>query len=123
MSRFNISNYIVENRESEFHAKRIVCEDGFNISVQAGKYHYCRPRSNEGPWITVECGFPSEKVPELMQWIDDEGDPTRTVYGYVPVEVVTKLVMAHGGLKVTTKEKPRSRKKKTSDFNPMGLEI
>lgn len=46
-------------------AKRIVCADGFSLSVQANQGAYCAPRNNRGPWYEVEVGFPSAK-PELI---------------------------------------------------------
>ena len=60
-----------------------------------------------GPYYAVEVGFPSER-PE--PWGDDDDDPrswrtyaetaddpTGTVYGRVPVEMLRALVAAHGG--------------------------
>lgn len=41
---------------------RIVCKDGFSMSVQAGLYLYCTPRTDlsSGNYSAVEIGFPSE---------------------------------------------------------------
>ena len=33
-----------------------------------------------------------------MPWCEDEGNPTETVYGYVPVDVVTNVIVKHGGM-------------------------
>jgi hypothetical protein len=38
-------------------APRIECADGFSVSVQASKTHYSTPRSDDGPYTHVECGF------------------------------------------------------------------
>lgn len=77
----------------------VVCADGLTLSVQASRYHYCAPRDSEGPWFKVEVGFPSAECPELMEWCESPESPTQTVYGYVPIEVVEKLIDAHGGIK------------------------
>lgn len=78
---------------------RIVCADGFSMSVQASDGHYCQPRDSKGPWYQVEVGFPSEKVDALMPFIegDENQDPTSTVYGYVPIETVVQVIIDHGG--------------------------
>jgi hypothetical protein len=36
--------------------------------------------------------------PELMEYAEDPVDPTGTVYGWVPVELVNKLIDKHGGI-------------------------
>jgi hypothetical protein len=75
--------------------KRIICADGFDMSVQASKYHYCAPRTDTGPYHKVEIGFPSAPVAEFMEYQDGDDD----VYGYVPVEIVNAVIAAHGGIK------------------------
>lgn len=77
--------------------KRLVCTDGFSMSVVAGKGNYCNPRNDTGPYSHVECGFPSEKEEILMKFAEDPKDPTGTVYGYVPTSVVLEAIERHGG--------------------------
>ena len=78
---------------------RICCKDGFSISVQGGtEYHYCTPRKHCNQYIEVELGFPSAADPLLEDYAEDPSDPTGTVYGYVPIEVVENLVEKHGGM-------------------------
>lgn len=78
---------------------RIICADGLSFSAQAnGKGAYCSPQQDNVTWTHVEIGFPSEKVEEIMEFAEDQDDPTGTVYGYVPVEIVEAIVEAHGGL-------------------------
>lgn len=91
-------------------APQIVCADGFRLSVQASKTHYCLPRDNEGPWEQVEVGYPSQRVEEFMPYIDgDEHRPTDTVYGYVPVGLVIATIDAHGGIDESKMAKGRTR--------------
>ena len=76
----------------------IVCGDGLRLSVQANEYAYCDPRDNYGPYSAVEIGFPSDVIPEIMEWAETPETPTGTVYGWVPVEVVDAVIAAHGGI-------------------------
>jgi len=79
---------------------RIVCADGYSLSVQAGALLYSTPRDDCGPWSHVEVGFP-DACPEpwetWRQYADEEERPTRTVYANVPLELVEALVALHGG--------------------------
>ena len=79
---------------------RVFCNDGYNISIQAGSGIYCTPRANreDGMYFTVELGFPSEED-ELINEYAECTDYTETIYAYVPVEVVEKLLRKHGGIK------------------------
>jgi hypothetical protein len=79
---------------------KITCLDGFKLSVQASRFHYCVPRDllEDGSYSSWEIGFPSAKEDDLMPYIDDSGDPTDTVYGYVPTDVVNRVLAKHGGI-------------------------
>lgn len=78
---------------------KIVCADGFTMSVQAHEGAYCTPRVNDAEKYTeVEIGFPNRKEPLLMQWAEDGADPTGTVYGWVPAQVVVNVIAKHGGV-------------------------
>jgi len=82
----------------------IECNDGFHISVQASEYSYCSPRlTADIEYSQFECGFPSAPVPEIAEWKDGEKEDretdTESVYGYVPVSAIVKLIEAHGGIK------------------------
>tara|TARA_B100000900_G_scaffold62342_1_gene47828 strand:- start:2556 stop:2855 length:300 start_codon:yes stop_codon:yes gene_type:complete len=79
---------------------KIRCADGFTMSVQAGSGGYSSPRMGEGPFTAVEVGFPSAREEMLMEYIDGDPEttePTGTVYGWVPAEVILKVVTKHGG--------------------------
>jgi len=96
---------------------RITCADGFSLSVIAGAGYYCTPRPSllsglpdgvvsdsprdyPGPYTAVEVGFPSAQPEPWTEWVqraEDEADPTGTVYGYVPVQMVRELILSHGG--------------------------
>ena len=75
------------------------CVDGFEVSVQGHYGAYSLPRDDFAERYTrVELGFPSAHEPLLDEYQDGDGDPTQTVYGYVPVEIVEAVIDKHGGL-------------------------
>ena len=87
----------------------IVCEDGFSMSVQVGYSLYSTPKKVAKRYSAVEIGYPSEPeelIKEWAEWIsfseeDGEPDYTDTVYPYVPVKVVDKVLKKHGGINLT----------------------
>lgn len=69
------------------------------LSVQASDTHYSAPRMIDLPcYSEVEVGYPSIRIDELMQYAEDADNPTETVYGYVPVEVIDDIARKHGGI-------------------------
>ena len=78
---------------------RLVMKDGFSISIQGSQYHYCSPREDLPfkEYTNFELGYPSEEEDLIAEYAEDE-DLTNTVYGYVPKEVVSKVVEKHGGI-------------------------
>ena len=79
--------------------RQVVCADGFTMSVQAFAGGYCEPRTNGAEkYTSVEVGYPSEREELLMEWAEEPDKPTQTVYGYVPVQVVTNVLAKHGGI-------------------------
>lgn len=79
--------------------RRILCADGFEMSVQASAHTYCSPREHMAwPYSSAEVGFPSEREEDLMPYAEDATDPVGTVYAYVPVVLINDIVERHGGL-------------------------
>ena len=79
--------------------EKVVCADGFSMSVQANQTAYCAPREDDAEqYSEVEVGFPTAKEPLLMQWCEDRTDPTGTVYAYVPRQSVINVIAKHGGM-------------------------
>ena len=82
----------------------VYCADGFNMSVQASRTHYCSPRvdGNEAIYRQVEIGFPSEREALLDEYAEGyaigEQRWTDTVYPYVPSQVVALIIAKHGGM-------------------------
>jgi hypothetical protein len=79
--------------------KQVVCKDGFKMSVQASRISYCSPMTDYcDKYTEVEVGFPSAKESLLMPYAENTEDPTNTVYPYVPVSIVSLVLVKHGGI-------------------------
>lgn len=101
----------------------VVCTDGFSASIQASYNHYCERRisqfyiygklykrywfddkdSKKDEWedyTHVEIGYPTNEVKEWLEYAEDPQEPTKTVYGCVPVEAVDKALEEHGGIDI-----------------------
>ena len=85
----------------------IVCTDGFTMSVQVGYSLYSTPKKVAKRYSAVEIGFPSEHEPLIEEYAECytseelDIDFTNTVYGYVPVKLVDKVLKKHGGIDMT----------------------
>jgi hypothetical protein len=86
---------------------RIVCADGFSMSVQARSFSYCTPREDDVVHTHMEGGFPSSTPLDLelrsfaecnILSTDGSADYTETVYGYVPRKVFEREFELHGGI-------------------------
>ena len=88
---------------------QIVCVDGFEMSVQVGTHLYSEPKKVAKRYSAVEIGFPSDHEPLIEEYAEtfykDDGeditDYTDTVYPYVPVKIVNKVLKKHGGIDLT----------------------
>lgn len=94
-----VSQIPVERRDYAV-VPAVVCKDGFSLSIQASKTHYCSPRDSSGPYWQVEVGYPAKngepyRLVSLMEWAEDKH--CKGVFGYVPVEKVEAIVNKHGG--------------------------
>ena len=85
----------------------IVCSDGFSMSVQVGSSLYSTPKKVSKRYSAVEIGFPSEDESLIEKYAENLHDEdafvnsTNTVYPYVPVKVVNKVLKKHGGIDLT----------------------
>ena len=64
--------------------KPIKCNDGFVMSVQVSREHFCSPRDDVGPYDGVEAGYPNEWEDLLLPYIDNNTDPTPVVCDTAP---------------------------------------
>ena len=83
---------------------QIHCTDGFSMSVQVGYSLYSTPKKVAKRYSAVEIGFPSEYEPLIEEFaegsFDETPDYTETVYPYVPVAIVDKVLKKHGGIDI-----------------------
>ena len=85
----------------------IVCSDGFSMSVQVGYSLYSKPKKVAKRYSEVEIGYPSEHEPLIEEYAEcytfEELDIhfTDTIYPYVPVKIVDKVLKKHGGIDMT----------------------
>ena len=70
----------------------IICKDGFDLSCQGSSTHYCEPQKvlDLNDYEAVELLCEDDKM--LKSYSTGS-----SVYGYVPIEVVKKLIAKHGG--------------------------
>ena len=82
----------------------IVCQGGFTMSVQVGYSLYSEPKKVAKRYSKVEIGYPSEREPLLEEYVESfytEPDYTDSIYPYVPVKIVDKVLKKHGGIDLT----------------------
>lgn len=92
---------------------QMVCKDGFKFSVQASWGHYCTPRNSVGEYTHVEVGYPSQVEEALLGYSDGENP----IFGYVPIEVVEKIIVKHGGFSHFEKFERNTARKLQFDLN------
>ena len=99
LNRFLKSHTGIDGEKIQDLRPKMRCADGFTVSVQASKYHYCEPRIDwYCKYVSVELGYPNAEDPLIIGYAEDLDDPTETVYGYVPIEIVNELAEKHGGI-------------------------
>jgi hypothetical protein len=76
----------------------ITLPDGLRMSVQVSCRHYCKPRSNTGPWTHVEIGYPTGPIPEAREFREGDEDPDeRSIFPEVPLAVLALIIWNRGG--------------------------
>ena len=89
-----------EEKHGYCYRPRIVCNDGFNMSVQGSAGHYCTPRKTQDWYTNLEIGYPSEEESLINQYAEREHEWTETVYGWVPIEIIQEVITKHGGIDI-----------------------
>jgi len=80
------------------HCPHVICNDGFEMSVQAGQSLYSDPKDDADHYEEMEIGYPSEEEFLIARFADDEENLCDTVYGYVPCSIIDKVIEKHGGI-------------------------
>ena len=79
--------------------RRVVCKDGYSISIQAHDGAYCEPRQDGAEcYSLVELGYPNRPDSLIERYAEKRDEPRDTVYGYVPVNTVYLLLTKHKGI-------------------------
>lgn len=76
----------------------VICNDGFEMSVQAGQSLYSKPRDVADSYEEAEVGYPSAEEKLLTSYAEDSDSPCGTVYGYVPCSIIDEVIEKHGGI-------------------------
>ena len=90
------------------HNPYVVCKDGFTMSVQAGQSCYSVPKDVADKYEEAEIGYPSTPEVLIKQYaeimdveeasVEDDSWLCDTVYPYVPVNIIDKVIRKHGGI-------------------------
>lgn len=84
-----------------FFCPRVVCNDGFSISLQIHNGNYCFSengyRTLGHTMETVEFGFPNQDEELLKDYAEYSEDVTTTV-GQLPIDVAQQIIDKHGGI-------------------------
>ena len=104
-----VNRIIQEAKMHDFYrAPRVLCADGYSVSIQGGYGSYCAPKptTHEDKTIytytEVELGFPNMEDILINEYAesppseDGSGSYEGTVYPYVPVSIVNELLVKHG---------------------------
>ena len=98
-----------------------ICTHAFGRDITTSPWHGEPACDYPGPYSHVEVGMPTARpepweCPHLdeyqhngLHWecyAEDRNNPTGTVYGYVPVDMVRALIASHGGEKVAWALRP-----------------
>ena len=85
--------------EGPFLRPRAICSDGYSVSIQANYAAYCTPRRDDAEKYTdVELRFPIAEDEIINDWAEDLDKPIDTIYPFVPVSLVDRLISKHGGI-------------------------
>jgi len=96
-STFGFSYNMNEQKSMQWHymhRPKIVCVDGFEVSIQGGVGNYSTPKDFANEYEDMEIGFPSNF--DDPEFADNDGQ----VCGYIPVDDLQKVITRHGGIDV-----------------------
>ena len=68
------------------------------MSVQAGQSLYSTPKDVVDNYEEMEVGYPSEEEYLLAKYAEDGENLCETVYNFVPVNLIDKIIEKHGGI-------------------------
>lgn len=99
IQEFMTRTYRVKSNGIQSLRPLLICNDGFSMSVQASRMHGCSPRMDGNiEYSSVEVGYPEWEEELLIPYAYNKDDLTNTVYTYVPVDIVNKVIEKHRGI-------------------------
>lgn len=88
-----------DGREVPLPRPYVICKDGYKISIQANRHMYCVPKRNRADsYSRVELGYPNREDDLIADYAEVPWDIRQCIFGYVPVEIVDRLLEKHGGI-------------------------
>lgn len=93
-------NHVLRNFISTFLCPRVICNDGFSFSAQAGPNHYSMPKAfvKNDEYTAFEIACLSDVEEMFMQYADDPDEPLTSTYYYVDLNNIEAVVANHGGV-------------------------
>ena len=83
----------------------ITCGDGFRVSIQGSRFHYCYPRvSNIWDYRSLEVQCKNFIEPSLSIYACDNYIKLDTVYSNVPTDLLESIIEKHGGIHVSSEK-------------------
>ena len=79
---------------------RVFFRNGSSISMQASNKHNCIPKDDEGPYKSIELGFPQGGI-KLPEDFDNfrQDDMSSNIFSFVPASEVVKIIEMNNGVK------------------------
>ena len=99
---YSFEEFIAQTKDG-FKRPKVVMGDGVSMSVQASSFHYCEPRrSGLEAYESYEVAYPSEVIEQLREYVEcpveSDEELLQSVYPFVPAEILSQIVMEHGGI-------------------------
>lgn len=99
---YSFEEFIQETKQL-FKRPIMVMGDGTKMTVQASAFHYCEPRrSGLDSYKSYEVAYPSRIIDKLRDYaempVESEEELLESVYSNVPAELLSQIVMEHGGV-------------------------
>lgn len=97
----------IERREGRTFILRkpFYCKDGFKMSIQASSSHYSLPFSGETNVLITHVEITCKEQQEFEPFLnDEEKEENLSVYSYVPIDIVDRVIEKRGGAKFTGTE-------------------
>lgn len=87
---------VIDYADARGYLPGIRLKDGVFMSVQclygSASRGYC------GAYTSMEVAYPTRVIDEFLPYARNPRKPTDTIYRYVPVEIINRVIRDHGGI-------------------------